>query len=226
MYKDDSCQPQRCSYEDARIAFALPAGWNDARVSWIFFLLGAVLLPAACGSSSSSGHEDGSGGALPASPSTLNAYCTASCLRRCLCYGPPSCPVGGGPDPACVSECVNGTYQVAATRTREDWLRNQASCINAHLSGAGGCSSDIRDDCDRKYGLADAAFPNIAVVQKCHGLVSKRPTGEPNCGNAGDDCDHLAILTDTARQNADAACLSGDKTCSNLVSCIDQASGL
>jgi hypothetical protein len=34
MHKDDSSRPPRCSYEDARVAFLLPAAWDDARVSF------------------------------------------------------------------------------------------------------------------------------------------------------------------------------------------------
>jgi hypothetical protein len=34
MHEDDTPRPPRCSYEDARIAFDLPTGWDDARVSF------------------------------------------------------------------------------------------------------------------------------------------------------------------------------------------------
>jgi len=196
--------------------------------AWAFSAVTALALFGvfACSSSSDSGNV----GTLSASDSSVTEYCNAHCAADCVCAAS-SCPQGS-PDARCLSQC-NSDYRTRAPRVRDIWLRNVTSCIRDHLqsegdSGAVACS-EIQSDCSKHYVLADSAFPNIPVIQKCQGLATKLTApGGQNCADEGfvpNKCNQLATLTDQARADADAACLGGDKTCRTLETCLDQAMG-
>ena len=84
-----------------------------------------------------------------------------------------------------------------------------------------------------RYTLADPAFPNVPIVQKCRDAASHFPSDYPDGTCVGDGsaqdmgagplCDKLATLTDAARADVDARCVSASNNCTALVKCLKVA---
>ena len=191
-----------------------------------------VLMACSGGASDGTSTPTGSDG-LPTTPTsaaasaaTVEQYCAADCKQRGACR-PPS----GYNVQECEGNC-RARYLTRGPRTRDSFLQGVTACLAT-------ISCESRESCARRYALADSAFPNVPVVQKCRRLAgevtfkSADPKGTGTCagsgdsqysGRAGETCDELATLTDAARRDVDAACLDGSKrTCDELKDCVSAA---